>query len=113
MAHGGARTGAGRKRNPGKQMARITAEAEAEQFLNEINWKEDLKRIYDNCPDADTKLRIILAMQARAWGKVDPKGKKSDPNGDSITASSTERLAELLAGAVRQAARVPKSERPN
>jgi hypothetical protein len=108
MPRGGSRPNAGRKRKPGKQLHRNTAEQDAQELLEEIGiqgspkgWKEEIKRIYAACNDPKVQFQIITGLQLRAWGKADSKSKPAETfTGNHST--STERLEQLLARAQRR-----------
>jgi hypothetical protein len=108
MPRGGSRPNAGRKRNPGKQLHRNTAEQDAQELLEKIGiqgspkgWKEEIKRIYAACNDPKVQFQIITSLQLRAWGKTDSKSKPAEPF-SSNQSTSSERLEQLLARAQRR-----------
>ena len=119
MPRGGSRPNAGRKRNPGKQLHRNTAEQDAQELLEEIGvpgrpkgWKEEIKRIYAACNDPKVQFQIITGLQLRAWEKTDSKTKPAEPlSGNHST--SAERLAQLLSEAVRRSSKLPEPGRRN
>jgi hypothetical protein len=119
MPRGGSRPNAGRKRNPGKQLHRNTAEQDAQELLEEIGtpgspkgWKEEIKRIYAACNDPKVQFQIITGLQLRAWGKTDSKSKPAEPlSGNHM--SSTERLEQLLTEAARRASKSSEPGRRN
>jgi len=119
MPRGGSRPNAGRKRNPGKQLHRNTAEQDAQELLEEIGiqgspkgWKEEIKRICAACNDPKVQFQIITGLQLRAWGKTDSKSNPAEQfSGNQST--STERLEQLLSGALRQAQKSSEPGRRN
>lgn len=66
--HGGKRTGAGRRRNPAKDLA-ATGTSTADRILRELEHEKEILELYNGSTDARLKTHIIFRLREWAYGK--------------------------------------------
>jgi hypothetical protein len=107
--HGGYREGAGRKKDPLKDI-RLGA-ATALKILRELKHEEALVELYKTCGNASLKASIIFHLREWAYGRpVQMAEIKADVN-EHLYVNASERLTRLLNLAVERSGRKPKPER--
>lgn len=103
MPRGGARPGAGRKKNPAKELR--TAQATAERILAELQYEKEIVSLYRETADHRLKLQILTALQDRAFGKPAFAEPEKTPE-LNVNLNASDRLNELLARAVQLSKKV-------
>ena len=100
MAKGGKRAGAGRKKNPAKELAAL-GEVTAARMLKELEHEKALVDLYKTCGDARLQTHILFKLREWAYGKPVQQVKVGNQQGEKFevnVSSARDKLIALLTG---------------